>query len=72
MSLLLVLLVLTFQSLPQPAGTVHVEVRSEGAAVAGATVVVNGQTYGTDAAGVASAVVPPGVNDISVAKDGLV
>jgi outer membrane receptor for ferrienterochelin and colicins len=49
---------------------VRVEVRSEGEAVAGATVLANGTTTVTDRAGVAALSIAPGPLDLTVTRDG--
>ena len=49
---------------------IRVEVRSEGDAVAGASVLANGITTIADRAGVAALVVAPGRLDLTVTRDG--
>jgi outer membrane receptor for ferrienterochelin and colicins len=50
--------------------TLHITVRSDGDAIAGASVTASGATAATDRAGAAALVVPPGAVEITVAKDG--
>jgi len=54
----------------QGLSTVRVEVRHDGAPVAGAEVLVNGTTYRTDADGTATASVAAGAVDITVVREG--
>ena len=53
-------------------GTLRVEVRSQGTFVAGADVVVNGQTVKTDASGTVSITVANGAVEITALKEGFV
>lgn len=57
-------------SAAQTPTAVRVEVRSDGAPVAGAEVVVNGVTFSTGADGAVTAPVPPGAAAIAVVADG--
>jgi outer membrane receptor for ferrienterochelin and colicins len=65
----LLLLVLTPAVQAQRA-TLRVEVRSDGAPVAAADVVIGGQTYRTNAQGTVSVDVPAGPVDVTVVKEG--
>jgi iron complex outermembrane receptor protein len=55
-----------------PEATVRVEVKHDGEAVAGASVLVNAESFLTDADGVATILVTPGEFQLTVVKDGFV
>lgn len=54
----------------QTLASIHVQVQADAGPVADATVVVNGMTYTTDAAGVVSVSTAPGLVEITVVKEG--
>ena len=56
----------------QEPGRIRVEVRADGDAVAGATVVVDGSSQVTDATGVALVQAPAGVVEITVVQEGFI
>ncbi len=73
----LVLLLLGFAVAHHPAfaqdsATVRIEVRRETVAVPGASVVVNGRGVETNANGVATVTVPPGLVEVTVLKEGFI
>jgi len=53
-----------------PRASIRVDVRANGAPLAGAVVVIGGVSHATDQQGIARGMAPPGEVDVTVAKDG--